>query len=129
MPEMRKWILFFAFLGLILGTAIGLFLFRDRLPFLDFGDPVFTEEIPSARPKRLDRREIARFQGQSMEQILGTLASERTTKGDGESDTLSPSKAEKLLASLPDAPLPLSRRVLSQRRKVASRFHQIDEER
>lgn len=106
MPAMRKWILFFAFLGLILGTAIGLFFFRDRLPFLDFGDPVFTEEIPSARPKRLDRREIARFQGQSMEQILGTLASERSTKGDGESDTPSPSKAEKLLASLPDAPLP-----------------------
>lgn len=104
MPAMRKRIILFAFLGLVIGTAVGLFLFRDRLPFLDFGDPVFTEEIPSSRPKRLDRRELARFQGQSMEQILGTLANERSAEE--EPGSASSSTGERLLASLPDAPLP-----------------------
>lgn len=103
---MWKRILLFGLIGLFLGTAVALFLFRKELSFLDFGDPVFTEQIPESRPKRLDRRKLARFSDLPIEQILETLANEEKSAAKPDGEEVGPTTAERLLASLPDAPLP-----------------------
>lgn len=77
--------------------------FPDWLPF---GDPVFTETIPTKRPSRLDRRLVEQHAGKPIgEAIAATrLAHEAALAKD---PSLAPTKpTPALLAMLPDAPLP-----------------------
>lgn len=98
---MGKKLILAAFAGIVLGLGTAAWLVRDQIPFLDFGDPVLTEERPDSRPKRLDRKQLARFEGQTIEAILQTLSEESEP-------VIAPPATidERLLASLPDAPLP-----------------------
>jgi len=110
---MSKRRLILVILGLLILIALVLSNFGRNLPFLSFGPPVFTAEIPESRPPRLDRKQLERFAGQSMDTILETLLAERAEEkkaeasgGDGDPESRGPTNAELLLASLPDAPLP-----------------------
>lgn len=72
------------------------------------GDPVYTEVIPETRPKRLDRRLLTRFDGQQMSEILAVLSAEQAARAskDPPPDSPEDGNEQKLLRSLPDAPLP-----------------------
>jgi len=77
--------------------------FPDWRPF---GDPVFTETIPTKRPPRLDRRLVEQHAGKP---IVEAIAAMRTIREAAlaKDPSLAPSKpAPALLAMLPDAPLP-----------------------
>jgi hypothetical protein len=70
-----------------------------------FGDPVFTDEIPAKRPRRLDHRLLEAFSGKSIDEIIETLMTESAATENGfSSDEAAPVPG--LLAMLPDAPLP-----------------------
>ncbi len=100
---MSKRVILITVLGILLVGFLVFINFGKNLPLLVFFEPVFTEEIPEKRPPRLDRRELVRFEGQSMPEILATLIEEK--KENPPAATVSASQ-DKLLASLPDGPIP-----------------------
>ena len=92
--------------GLLVIAGLILSNFESIRPLIPWGDPVFTEEIPSERPPRLDRRMVERFAGVKVDEIISTILEERVS-----SPAITPllaahSSKDSLLASLPDAPLP-----------------------
>lgn len=70
-----------------------------------FGDPVFTDEIPSKRPPRLDHRQLEAFSGKSIDEIIETLMAEAAAAENGSSSDGAAS-VPAILEMLPDAPLP-----------------------
>lgn len=106
---MSKRKLIFAALAALLFSAVAVGFVGWRLDWFDLGDPVFTNEIPEKRPKRLDRRELERFSGQSIESILETLIAEKEAATQPEiPESFAKSPEEALLEFLPDAPIPFS---------------------
>lgn len=87
----------------LLAAGVLVFVYFDRIqPFLPFGDPVFTDEIPEKRPRRLDHRQMVQAEGLGMPEILSTLAPGDASRGPDPADP----ETARLLASLPDEPLP-----------------------
>ncbi len=104
---MSKRKLILAAFAALLFSAVAVAYFGWRSDWFDFGDPVFTDEIPEKRPKRLDRRQLERFSGQSIESILDTLRKERESALQTEIPESSETSPEAtLLDMLPDTPIP-----------------------
>ncbi len=108
---MSKRTIIWVIIAILVLTGLVLVNFGRNLPLFPFSDPVFTERIPTDRPKRLDRKLMDRFSGVKMHQILETLTAEKaaaTAANPTAAATPHPSTEERLLASLPDEPLPYS---------------------
>ncbi|MEX2581489.1 MAG: VCBS repeat-containing protein [Verrucomicrobiales bacterium] len=108
---MSKRTVFFILVGLAVLIAALLTNFGRNLPVFPPRNPVFTEVVPASRPPRLDWRQLERFAGQSMEDILRTLTAENEAAAEAEaaktpSEGAAPLPKESLLGALPDAPLP-----------------------
>ncbi len=104
---MSKRKLIFGALGALLVAVVAVGFFGWRSDWFDLVDPVFTDEIPKTRPKRLDRRELERFSGQPIETILEILIAEKEASAKaGTPPPSAKSTDESLLDLLPDAPLP-----------------------
>ncbi|MDF1850185.1 MAG: VCBS repeat-containing protein [Verrucomicrobiales bacterium] len=100
---MSKRALIFTFLGVILVGFLVFINFGKNLPLLGFFTPKFTEEIPEKRPPRLDRRDLVRFEGMKMEEVLATLLAEQETV---EGATSPQPSSSPFFSSLPDHPVP-----------------------
>ncbi len=97
----RTFILILVGIFLIAIGAIAVMRWSTIVGWLELSPPEFTAEIPEDRPRRIDQKQLDRFEGQSMEAILKTLADE--------SGIISPPQKSRnaiLLEKLPDAPLP-----------------------
>lgn len=92
--------------GLLVIAGLILSSFESIRPLIPWGDPIFTEKIPSKRPPRLDRRMIDRFAGVEVDEIISTINKQRGSNPALAPRLAAPSRKDKLLASLPDAPLP-----------------------
>lgn len=97
---MSKRTVFFIVLGVVILVALLLTNFGRNLPWQAGKMQELTAEIPTSRPIRRDWKELDRFSGQTMEEILGTLVAEKEA-----STKPQPEKTEAPLG-LPDAPLP-----------------------
>lgn len=100
---MSKRAIILSIFGVLLVAFLVFINFGKNLPLLGFLQPEFTEEIPEKRPPRLDRRDLVRFEGMKMEEILSTLSAERESVA---SNTDTAPGSSPFLASLPDRPIP-----------------------
>ncbi len=97
----RTFILILVGIVLIAVGAIAVMRWPAIAGWFELGPPEFTSEIPEKRPRRIDQKQLDRFEGQSMEAILTALADEKVV--------VSPPQKSRnaiLLEMLPDAPLP-----------------------
>lgn len=118
-------------LGAVLLLAGGAAYWQRDLVSSLIADPVYTDTIPEDRPKRPDRRLLARYASLSMPEILAAIQSEgaATPSRESASARSEPHSPPPILAMLPDAPLPYSRDDLPRdeaglRAVVASRASQ-----
>lgn len=97
----RTFILTLLGILLIAAGAIAVMRWPVIAGWFELSPPAFTAEIPDKRPRRIDQKQLNRFEGQSMEAILKTLTDEETA-------IAPPQKSRNaiLLEKLPDAPLP-----------------------
>lgn len=103
---MSKRILIISATGALLLIAAAVAVFGWRSGRLTFGDPVFTEEIPEKRPKRLDHRDLERFSTKPLNEILDTIAAEAVASAAVTPAMPMAEPPPPLLGMLPDAPLP-----------------------
>lgn len=61
--------------------------------------PVFTDEIPEQRPPRLDQKQLQRFAGQSIPEIIATLQAEQATPKSAETPELLDNSAPPSMAA------------------------------
>lgn len=113
---MSKRAVIFLVLGVVLLAALILTNFGRNLPWLPGKMQVLTEEIPSSRPIRRDWKELERFSGQSMEEILATLVAER------EASTEAEPEHQEAVFGLPDAPLPYPENATALDEEMLRRF-------
>lgn len=96
---MSKRTVIFIVLGVVILVAALFTNFGHNLPWLPGKMQKLTEEIPTSRPIRSDWKELDRFSGQSMEEILAALMAEAEASPGPTEEKLPP-------PGLPDAPLP-----------------------
>jgi hypothetical protein len=99
-------------LYLAAGAFLLPFLAGGVLYFIDpelspFGEPTYTDEIPATRPKRPDRRLLARHEGKPIAEMIAAAKAERSAAIEEDRTLASPAAViPEILAMLPDAPLP-----------------------
>ena len=96
---MSKRTVIFIVLGVVILIAALFTNFGHNLPWLPGKMHVLTEVIPTSRPIRPDWKQLDRFSGQSMEEILATLVAEAEASPE-------PTKESDPPLGLPDSPLP-----------------------
>lgn len=106
---MSKKVILFTLLGLGIVALLVLTNFGRNLPFLGPRAPVYTAEIPTERPQRLDQALLERFEGKDMTSILALLASEKAASASGAPSETESEAIDVLVTSLPDAPFPFSK--------------------
>ncbi len=97
----RTFILILVAIILIAADAIATMRWQTIAGWFELSPPEFTAKIPEKRPRRIDQKQLNRFESQSMEAILKAMVAEEVA------DT-PPQKSRNaiLLKKLPDAPLP-----------------------
>lgn len=111
----RTFILILTGIFLIALSAIGVMRWPSLSSLFELRPPEFTSDLPEKRPRRIDQKQLNRFEGQSIESILKELEAaaeaEAEAKAEAEAEPgvvppLEKSRNEILLEKLPDAPLP-----------------------